>query len=209
MSSPCPREEIGPPQRGQRPAGGAVDRPRAPALRNRGRHDALVLGHDQLELGRLEVLDLAPRADPGLEQALDPDRVADPGDDLLVEERVADLAAGPEAPQALHRLLALEPGSQRVRPEPAQGRVVAQPGLADEPQDLPTVLRCDRPARGQSQPGLSVRKLAVGGDEPAAVHPQVAVKREPVRKVGDEVLAERLRPLQRRAAELAGAAVKR
>jgi hypothetical protein len=46
-----------------------------------------------------EVIDLAPGL-TRLEQALDPDRVADPGDDLLVEERVADLAAGPDAAAA-------------------------------------------------------------------------------------------------------------
>ena len=60
-------------------------------------------------------------------QRLDADRVADPGDELLVEQRVADLPPGAQAAQALDRLGALEAGAQWIGAEAAQGRVVAQP----------------------------------------------------------------------------------
>ncbi len=101
---------------------GAVDLLRAPALADRGLHDPPAGADDLGRLGLLERADPAPGADACLPQRLDPDHVADPGDESLVEERRAD---------PLRRLPAGEPLARRQprrsRPRAGRGRAGSAP----------------------------------------------------------------------------------
>src|SRR5204863_3942083 len=78
----------------------AVDAPRAPAARERRRHHVPRVRHDRLGLDASKVADPPPWADARSEESLGADRVSDPRDDPLVEERVADLPRRLERPQA-------------------------------------------------------------------------------------------------------------
>ena len=148
----------------------------------------------------VEVLDLAPRADPGREAGLVADRVADPGDDPLVEQRVADLAAGPEAPQALAAPRRVEPGRSGSGPSRRRPGSLRSRDSLTRRRILPPV--CDAIARPDARRshGRPYGQATVGGDAPAPVHPQVAVERDPFGEVDEQVLAERLRFLERRTA---------
>ena len=98
----------------------------------------------------------------------------------------------------------VEARAQRVGAELRQRRVVAQPRLADVGAGA-----CRRSARrsprpeASAQPRLAVGQAPVGGDQPAAVHPQVAVQDEVAGEVREQVLAARLRQLERAALQLA------
>ena len=130
---------------------------------------------------RSRSLDRPPRADAGLEAALDPDRVADPGDDPLVEQRVAELAPGPARRRrraAARRVEARRQGSgpSRIRRGSLRSSRLAASARSVGPPN------CDGLARlvEQHQPRRPARRaIAVGGDRrPAPVHPEVAVQDE-------------------------------
>ena len=128
-----------------------------------------------------------------VEAGLEPDHVAEPGDDALIEQGVADLppaavcAVGARSPPARSKPArsgsgpsCIRPGSLRIRDSLASRRIWPP--------------RCEAmPAPGgQQQPRLAVRQPPVGGDEPAPVHPEVAVQDEVAGEVGEQVLAARL-----------------
>ena len=125
---------------------GAVDRAWPAPLRDRDPHHVLVLAHDELELVVAQVLDLAPRVDPGAEQRLVADRVADPGDDLLVEHARRRSRARRRTAAAARRR-----GRRRSPAAAGRGRGGAAPGRWRAATRRPAAGSCRR--SGSRSPG--------------------------------------------------------
>ena len=127
-----------------------------------------------------------PRADPGREEASIADRVADAGDDLLIEQRLADLALA--APGVAARAAAAA-GSKPVAAA-GRGRAAAGPGRSrSSPHSLtsgrvlpPACAATARPDREPAATGSPYGESPSAATRPASAHAQVAVE--------DEVAAE-------------------
>src|SRR5436305_12446814 len=148
-------------------AGPAVDAPRAPAARERRRHHVPRVRHDRLGLDASKVADPPQWADARSEEGLGADRVSDPRDDPLVEERVADLPRRLERPQARGARARLEVVRQRIRAEAEQHRVAAQPRCRLDPQQLAAELGGNHLARPKAKPRPPAQ-LTGGSDAPPA-----------------------------------------
>ena len=140
--------------------------------------------------------------DPRPKACLDPDHVADSGDDTLIEKGLADERRRSCPQQPPGSLLAVESGGERIGPELGEARVVAKPRLAHESQGLAAHLRGDAPARGQHEPRLAGGEATVGSDKPAPGHPEMAVQHQSTGEVREQVLAPSLDGFERAALEL-------
>ena len=73
-----------------------------------------------------QLIDAAPWADAGAEQRSVADRVADPGDERLIKQCLADLPLPRRRAQLGRRGREVKALGERVRPELGEGRVAAQ-----------------------------------------------------------------------------------
>ena len=156
---------------------GPVDRTRPPAPLERDPHDLLALGeHHARPRPASSSSDAPPRADPGVEEGAVADRVADPGDDRLVEQRLADLRARrPPRAAGGPRPRGRSPAASGSGPSRARRGSLRSRDSETIRRIWPPVCAATPRPGGEHQPGLAERRRAVGCDPPAAVHAEVAV----------------------------------
>jgi hypothetical protein len=122
--------------------------------------------------------------------------VPDAGDEPLVEESVADLAAACLAAEPLDHPVELGRDIQDVRPEAAQSSLVAHElEHGPVPEDGLVLVA----AQHEPRPAHPLRALPI--DTPAAGHPQVAAQDEPTLEAEQEILADCFDALQRSAVQ--------
>ena len=146
-----------------------------------------------------QVVDRAKRAEARSEQRFGADRVADPGDDPLIEHRVADLAAGAERRRRSPAATASKPGRSGSGPSCISAGSLRARVSDVTSQQLCACLRGDRAARRESPPGPAVRHAAVGGNEDLAVHAEVGVQDNVPGEMDQQMLATTLGLVERAA----------
>ena len=138
-----------------------------------------------------------PRRELDRPQRLGLPFVADPGDEPLVEQRVADGAALVVPAEVLHHAADVRLGGEHVRAESSDGaRVQLEHGAV--PLDA-FVARA-----AQDQPGTAAARRAPRDERPAAGHPQVATQDDAALEGEQQVLADRLDGEQAPAVEALG-----
>ena len=163
----------------------AVDPPRRPFAVDRLAHQATRLEKCRAKRVVREIADRCPRRDARVPQRLRPPDVSDPGDDALIEQRVADLTSRIAASQACEDPVEVGRVGEDVGSEPgARARVELEDGTVPE-DGLEFV-----PA--QQEPRPTGAALTAGTDAPSPGHPQVASDGHPALEAKEEVLPGRL-----------------
>jgi hypothetical protein len=149
---------------------------------------------DRQRLLVAELADRAPRIEMYREARLGLPHVADPRDDPLVEQRIADRPRGSGGTQTREEQRRIEALADHVGPEPGDPPVGAQPRIADELEhgtveldDLPLPRAHDEPR----SPRRTLPTTATLVDAPSAGHAQVRVQREAPGEAHEQVLAPR------------------
>src|SRR5438067_3411380 len=182
---------------GTRPANAAVDLSRRPPSVERRPHQPMRRLEHRPQLVVRDLVEPSPRRDARLPQRFGPPEVADSGHEALVEKGVAELALRCRAQPSKHRL---EVGrlAEDVRPQPRRparpnelelGAVPEHGLVLFPPQYEPRLANTRRPSRFEP---------------PAALHAQVAPEDEAALEAEEEVLPDRLDPVEPPAVEALG-----
>jgi DNA-binding transcriptional MerR regulator len=143
------------------------------------------------ELAVADVAEHTPRRDADIPQRLRLPEVADPGDEPLVEERVADLTLPRLGAKALDHRIEVGRRVEDVRAEMRDaGAVTAQLKHGPVPEDALVRLA------PQHEPRLPDAARAALLDAPAPGHPQVALEHQPALEPKEEVLPDGLHALE-------------
>jgi signal transduction histidine kinase/HAMP domain-containing protein len=170
-----------------RPAGSAVDVAERTRPLDAGPHQPVggVENREQLPIGH--VGELPPRRHAGLPERLRLPEIADPGDEALVDDGLADLPLLRGVAEALEHPFEVGRLGKDVGPEPAQ--------RAGAPNELEhRAVPEDRLVLGaaQHEPGAADPPRAARLDAPAAGHAQVAAEHEVALEAEEQVLPDRL-----------------
>ena len=149
---------------------------------------------DRQRLLVAEPADRAPGIESDREARLGLPHIADPRDDPLVEQRVADRPRGSGGAQTREEQRRVEALADHIGPEPGDSPVGAQPRIADE-LEHGTVELDDLPLPHAHDEPRSLRRTlpatAALVDAPGAGHAQVRVQREAPGEAHEQVLAPR------------------
>jgi MerR family transcriptional regulator, light-induced transcriptional regulator len=147
-----------------------------------------------------EVAQAAPRRELRLPQRLGQPHVADPGDDRLVEQRLAEPARLIGAAHPFEDRVEPRRALEDVRPEVCE-RAQVQLEHGTVPQNSFNLVAA------QHEPRLSGAHLATRSHRPAARHPQVGAEDDAALEAQDEVLAVGVHRLQRSSVDPLGNAL--
>ncbi len=174
-----------------------------------------VLAHEADDRERLRIAhraDRAPRVERHREAGLGLPYVAEAGEDLLVEQGIADRASGIAATQASEEGCGVEVRPEHIRTEAREAPVGAQPLLADELEHGPVELD-DLPLPHADHEPRFVRSTrptpAALVHAPGAGHAQVRVQRELALEVDQQVLAASLGAAHRAPGQPLGPVIER
>jgi hypothetical protein len=141
-----------------------------------------------------ELADRAPGIESDREARLGLPHVADPRDDPLVEQRVADRPRGSGGTQTREEQRRVEALADHVGSEPGDPPVGAQPRITDELEHGAVELDDLALPRAHDEPRSPRRTLPATAalvDAPSAGHAQVRVQREVPGETHEQVLAPR------------------